>query len=74
LESPYGDELPAQGFDPGEDTFQPPPADGAGVSVQVDPKSNRLQLLSPFQKWDGKDIVDMPVLIKVIIQNFIGFL
>ncbi|XP_060600434.1 probable aconitate hydratase, mitochondrial [Ruditapes philippinarum] len=64
LESPYGDELPAQGFDPGEDTFQPPPEDGAGVSVQVDPKSNRLQLLSPFQKWDGKDIVDMPVLIK----------
>ena len=22
LESPYGDELPAQGFDPGEDTYQ----------------------------------------------------
>lgn len=64
LESPFGDELPAKGFDPGEDTFQPPPADGSGVKVQVDPKSNRLQLLTPFQKWDGKDIVDMPVLIK----------
>lgn len=26
LESPYGDELPAQGFDPGVDTYQGPPA------------------------------------------------
>lgn len=65
LESPYGDELPAKGFDPGEDTFQPPPEDGSGVTVKVDPSSNRLQLLTPFQKWDGKDITDMPVLIKV---------
>ncbi|XP_053388072.1 aconitate hydratase, mitochondrial-like [Mercenaria mercenaria] len=64
LESPYGDELPAKGFDPGQDTFQPPPEDGSGVAVQVDPKSNRLQLLSPFKKWDGKDLLEMPVLIK----------
>jgi len=35
LESPYGDELPAQGFDPGEDTYQHPPADGSGVAVDV---------------------------------------
>ena len=65
LESPYGDELPAKGFDPGQDTYQPPPADGSSVKVQVDPKSNRLQLLTPFDKWDGKDLDDMSVLIKV---------
>jgi len=35
LESPYGDELPAQGFDPGEDTYQHPPGDGSGVAVDV---------------------------------------
>ena len=29
--------------------------------------SNRLQLLSPFDKWDGKDLQDMTVLLKVII-------
>ena len=69
LESPYGDELPSKGFDPGVDTFQRPPQDSSSVQVQVDPKSNRLQLLTPFDKWDGKDIVDMPVLIKVL---FIG--
>lgn len=26
LDSPFGDELPASGFDPGQDTFQAPPA------------------------------------------------
>lgn len=66
LETPYGDELPAKGFDPGQDTYQAPPADGSGVSVNVDPNSTRLQLLTPFQKWDGKDINNMPVLIKVL--------
>jgi len=65
LDSPYGDELPSQGFDPGEDTYQHPPSDGSGVSVDVDPKSDRLQLLTPFTKWNGEDLADMRVLIKV---------
>lgn len=66
FETPYGDELPTKGFDPGQDTYQAPPADGSGVSVNVDPNSTRLQLLTPFAKWDGKDIENMPVLIKVL--------
>jgi aconitate hydratase len=33
LETPYGDELPESGFDPGEDTFQAPPKDGSRLSV-----------------------------------------
>jgi len=65
LESPYGDELPSQGFDPGEDTYQRPPVSGGQLSVKVDAKSDRLQLLTPFDKWDGNDIEDMTVLIKV---------
>jgi len=65
LESPYGDELPNQGFDPGEDTYQHPPADGSDVAVDVDPTSDRLQLLTPFSKWDGGDLKDLAVLIKV---------
>merc|ERR1711874_246247 len=65
LESPYGDELPNQGFDPGEDTYQHPPVDGSGVAVDVDPTSDRLQLLTPFAKWDGGDLKDLAVLIKV---------
>jgi len=65
LECPYGDELPNNGFDPGEDTYQHPPADGSSISVDVDPTSDRLQLLTPFSKWDGGDLKDLPVLIKV---------
>jgi len=35
------------------------------VSVVVDPKSNRLQLLEPFKVWDGKDLEDLTILVKV---------
>jgi aconitate hydratase len=63
--APSGDTLPSRGFDPGVDTYQAPPESGANVQVDVDPKSNRLQLLAPFDKWDGKDLQDMPVLIKI---------
>jgi len=65
LDTPYGDELPADGFDPGEDTYQAPPADSSAVSVEVDPNSNRLELLTPFNKWDGNDYNDLQLLIKV---------
>jgi aconitate hydratase len=66
LDSPYGDELPAKGFDPGEDTYEAPPSDGTKLKVDVDPNSQRLQLLEPFDVWDGKDLVDLTVLIKVL--------
>jgi len=65
LKAPHGDTLPARGFDPGVDTYQAPPTEGSKLKVDVDPKSNRLQLLEPFDKWNGKDLVDMPVLIKI---------
>ncbi|KAF8901204.1 aconitase [Gymnopilus junonius] len=63
--SPSGFELPPRGYDPGENTFQPPPEDRVSVQVKVDPKSDRLQLLKPFGPWDGKDAKEVPVLIKV---------
>jgi len=62
---PSGHELPPRGYDPGEDTFQAPPADRASVNVIVDPKSDRLQLLQPFKPWDGKKPENLPILIKV---------
>jgi aconitate hydratase len=64
LEPPVGEALPKGGFDPGEATFQAPPADVSGVTVVVDPGSERLQLLEAFEPWDGKDYEDMPVLLK----------
>lgn len=65
LSPPFGDELPSKGFDPGQDTYSAPVADGSNLRVDVDPKSQRLQLLEPFDKWDGKDLEDMTILIKV---------
>lgn len=65
LQPPTGDELPSRGFDAGEETYQAPPSDGQDLEVAVDPNSDRLQLLDPFPAWDGKDIKDMEVLIKV---------
>ncbi len=65
LDPPYGEELPPNGFDEGSSGFIPPAEDGTAVEVKVDPKSDRLQLLRPFEPWDGKDFVDLPVLLKV---------
>ncbi len=64
LEPPVGEQLPAQGFTPGEPGFVAPPADGPAVEVAVAPASERLQLLSPFVPWDGADLVELPVLMK----------
>lgn len=64
FEEPTGDELPSRSFTPGANTYQPIPADSAGVEVNVSPDSDRLQLLSPFAAWDGRDIEGARVLIK----------
>lgn len=65
FDPPTGDELPSTGFDPGEDTYQHPPEDGTSLQVDVSPESQRLQLLTPFDQWGGKDLEDMAILIKV---------
>ena len=64
LPTPVGVELPPAGFDPGESGFVAPPTDRAGVDVHVSPSSDRLQVLAPFEAWDGNDYEDLPVLVK----------
>lgn len=64
LDPPTGDELPKNGFDVKDAGFQAPLADGSGVTVSVEPTSTRLQLLAPFEKWDGTNYSDMFLLIK----------
>lgn len=64
LDPPYGDELPANGFDVEDNGFQAPAADGSSVQVAVNPTSDRLQLLSPFAAWDGENITGAKLLIK----------
>ncbi len=64
LQVPVGEELPAAGFDPGASGFVAPPADGSSTQVVVRPDSERLQLLEPFAPWDGRDYVELPILLK----------
>ncbi len=64
LAPPEGLELPAQGFVSDLTGFIEPPANGNDIEVAVSPESNRLQLLDPFAPWDGKDIENLPVLLK----------
>lgn len=64
LDEPTGNELPPKGFDAEDPGYQAPAADGSGVNVIVDPKSERLQLLAPFEPWDGQNITGAKLLIK----------
>lgn len=64
LDAPTGDELPSKGFYAEDPGFQAPAADGSGVQVVVNSASERLQLLAPFDAWDGKNITGAKLLIK----------
>ncbi len=64
FEPPQSDELPAQGFAKGEEGLVPPADNGDAIQVEVPPDSERLQLLQPVPRWDGKDFSKLPVLIK----------
>jgi aconitate hydratase len=57
-------EVPARNFDRGRPTYVTPPEDGSAITLKVDPKSERLQLMEPWPAWDGRDFKDMPVLLK----------
>jgi aconitate hydratase len=64
LNPPSGDELPTRGFEVDDAGFQAPAADGSAVQVAVSLTSERLQLLAPFDAWDGNNIVGAKLLIK----------
>ena len=64
LEEPRGMLYPPKGFEVKDRGFEPPVEDGSKIEIKVDPKSERLQLLKPFEPWDGKNITGMRVLIK----------
>jgi aconitate hydratase len=64
LTTPFGDELPKKGFDVDDNGFQAPADDGSGVKIVVSETSDRLQLLAPFEAWDGKNITGAKLLIK----------
>lgn len=64
LDEPKGIELPGRGFEVKDNGFQKPAEDGSGIQVVVKEGSDRLQLLSPFEAWNGRDYINLRLLIK----------
>jgi len=59
------DEVPREGFATPMEGFVAPADDGSSVEIAVSASSPRLQLLQPFEPWDGKDFARLPLLLKV---------
>jgi aconitate hydratase len=57
-------EVPARDFENRREHYVAPPEDGRAIELEVDPRSERLQLIKPWVPWNGEDLRDMPVLIK----------
>jgi len=64
LAEPNGIELPKNGFAVEDNGYQAPAQDGSNIEIVVNPESNRLQLLTPFTPWNGKNIMGAQLLIK----------
>ena len=64
LDPPTGVELPPKGFAVEDAGFEAPAEDGSGIEVIVNPESNRIQLLTPFEPLTQAQLNDMRVLIK----------
>jgi len=64
LDPPVGDDLPKNGFAVEDLGYQEPATDALEIEIQVNQDSERLELLSPFEPWDGKNITEMKLLIK----------
>jgi len=66
FEAPKGEELPAKGFEAGLGNFidELPVEKRRGLEVKVKPGSDRLELLSPFPAFEGKDPEGLVVLVK----------
>ena len=65
LDPPVGVDLPQNGFAVDELGYQAPTEDGSTTKVIVNPDSERLQLLTPFEPWAGENITGLKLLIKV---------
>jgi aconitate hydratase len=64
LDEPAGMEMPPKGFAVKDNGYQAPAEDGSSITIEVDAASDRLQLLKPFEPWNGKDYINLRLLIK----------
>jgi len=64
LDMPKGIELPPQGFDVEDNGYLAPVEDGSGIDIKVNPTSERLQLLTPFEPLKDGELMGAKLLIK----------
>ena len=64
LDPPVGVDLPQNGFAVEELGYQAADEDGSTTEVIVNPDSERLQLLTPFEPWAGENLTGLKLLIK----------
>jgi aconitate hydratase len=57
-------DVPKDGFKAGTDVYVGPSHNPDSVDVIIDPNSSRLQKLEPFTPWDGKDFLELPIMLK----------
>lgn len=62
---PTGAVWPERGYQRSLEYYHAPKENGADVQLQIDPHSERIQLISPFEAWGGKDEQVVETLIKV---------
>jgi aconitate hydratase len=58
-------DVPSRGFVFDRTGYIPPAQDGRAIEVAIRADSARLQALEPFPQWDGKDLLRVPLLLKV---------
>ena len=57
-------EVPKDGFMIPDGIFVEPPVNSDNIEVVIDPNSKRLQRLEPFNKWNGDDFIELPIMVK----------
>ena len=61
---PNGEKLPEKGFAVRDLGYQKPADNKNEIDIKINPSSQRLQKLKPFEPWDGKNITGAKLLIK----------
>lgn len=64
FEPPSGASLPDQ-YATADGVYKAPSQNSQLQEIFIDPDSERLQRLTPFPAWNGKDYQDVPILVKV---------
>ena len=64
LTEPKGYELPLLGFEVKDAGYIAPLENADQMQIEINPTSQRLQILTPFDPWNGEDYTELPLLIK----------